>query len=61
MSTETTGIALRKALWAIQKLADEANFDYDQVNNFYDNVMNEISRELERLKVEEFNYGRKEN
>ena len=53
MNTETTGVTLRKALWTIQKLADESNFDYDQVNDFYDNVMNEISCELERLKQED--------
>ena len=38
---------LRKALWTIQKLADEANIDYDKVNELYYNVMDDISSHLE--------------
>lgn len=30
---------LRKALWAIQKLADELNIEYDKVDKLYYNVM----------------------
>ena len=43
-------LTLRKALWTIQKLADELNLDYDQVNDLCHNVMDEISCELEKLK-----------
>ena len=38
---------LRKALWTIQKLADELNLDYDQMNELYYNVMDDITSELE--------------
>ena len=50
MNAEQTAITLRKALWTIQKLATELDLDYDQVNDLYHNVMDEISCELEKLK-----------